>query len=121
MKSNLKFFKKKKFFAVDKFFQNILYNKKNGYYATKQPFGEKGDFITAPNISNLFSEIIAIWMVSSWHVFGKPKNFNIGTFITAPPIPIGAEINPTIKPKITFKCSLIFIVKFFSFSFNVSR
>ena len=77
MKSNLKFFKKKKFFAVDKFFQNILYDKKNGYYATKQPFGEKGDFITAPNISNLFSEIIAIWMVSSWHVLGKPKNFNI--------------------------------------------
>ena len=48
MKSNLKFFKKKKSLPVDKFFQNVLYDKKNGYYATKEPFGQKGDFITAP-------------------------------------------------------------------------
>ena len=77
MKSNLKFFKKNKFLPVDKFFQNVLYDKKIGYYATKQPFGKKGDFITAPKISNLFSEMIAIWMISAWQVFGKPKNFNI--------------------------------------------
>ena len=77
MKSNLKFFKNKKFLPVDKFFQNVLYDKKIGYYATKQPFGKKGDFVTAPKISNLFSEIIAIWIISTWHVFGKPKNFNV--------------------------------------------
>jgi NADH dehydrogenase [ubiquinone] 1 alpha subcomplex assembly factor 7 len=77
MKSNLKFFKKKKFLPVDKFFQNVLYDKKIGYYATKQPFGGKGDYITAPNISNLFSEIIAIWIISAWEIFNKPKNFNI--------------------------------------------
>ena len=77
MKSNLKFFKKKKSIAIDKFFKNILYDKKNGYYSTKQPFGEKGDFITSPKISNLFSEIIAIWIVSAWHTFGKPKKLNI--------------------------------------------
>jgi NADH dehydrogenase [ubiquinone] 1 alpha subcomplex assembly factor 7 len=77
MKSNLKFFKKNKSLPVDKFFQNVLYDKKNGYYGTKQPFGKRGDFITAPNISNLFSEMIAIWMVSTWEIFGKPKNFNI--------------------------------------------
>ena len=39
-----------------------------------------------------------------------PKNFKIGTFITAPPIPIGAEIKPTINPKIIFKCNLILIM-----------
>ena len=77
MKSNLKFFKKKKFLSVDKFFQNVLYDKKNGYYNTSKPFGKNGDFITAPKISNLFSEIIAIWIISTWEVFGKPKNFNI--------------------------------------------
>jgi len=77
MKSNSKFFKKKKSLPVDKFFQNVLYDRKNGYYATKQPFGEKGDFITAPKISNLFSEIIAIWIITAWQVFGKPKKFNI--------------------------------------------
>ena len=77
MKSNSKFFKKKKSLPIDKFFQNVLYDRKNGYYATKQPFGEKGDFITAPKISNLFSEIIAIWIITAWQVFGKPKKFNV--------------------------------------------
>jgi NADH dehydrogenase [ubiquinone] 1 alpha subcomplex assembly factor 7 len=77
MKSNLKFFKKDKSLPVDKFFLNVLYDKKNGYYATKQPFGEKGDFITSPKISNLFSEIIAIWIISTWQLFGKPENLNI--------------------------------------------
>ena len=77
MKFNSKFFKKKKSLPVDEFFQNVLYDKKIGYYATKQPFGKNGDFITAPKISNLFSEIIAIWIISAWQVFGKPKSFNI--------------------------------------------
>jgi len=77
MKSNLKFFKDKKSLPVDKFFQNILYKKKIGYYNTRYPFGFKGDFITAPKISNLFSEIIAVWIISSWQVFGKPKKINI--------------------------------------------
>jgi NADH dehydrogenase [ubiquinone] 1 alpha subcomplex assembly factor 7 len=77
MKTNLKFFKKKKSLSVDKFFHNVLYDKKNGYYSIKHPFGEKGDYITSPNISNLFSEIIAIWMVSTWQAFGKPNKLNI--------------------------------------------
>jgi NADH dehydrogenase [ubiquinone] 1 alpha subcomplex assembly factor 7 len=77
MKSNYKFFKKSKTLPVDRFFQNILYDKKIGYYSTKLPFGIKGDFITSPNISNLFSEIIGIWMISTWQIFGKPKKFNI--------------------------------------------
>ena len=77
MKSNSKFFKKNKSLPVDKFFQNVLYDKKDGYYATKLPFGKKGDFITAPKISNLFSEMIALWIISTWQIFGKPKNFNI--------------------------------------------
>ena len=77
MKSDIKFFKKSKLLPVDKFFENVLYDNKSGYYASKLPFGEKGDFITSPKISSLFSEIIAIWMVSTWELFGKPKSFNI--------------------------------------------
>jgi len=77
MKSDIKFFKKSKLLPVDKFFENVLYDNKSGYYASKLPFGEKGDFITSPKISYLFSEIIAIWIVSTWELFGKPKNFNI--------------------------------------------
>ena len=77
MKSNTKFFKKSKKLPVDEFFKNVLYDNKFGYYTSKLPFGKKGDFITSPNISYLFSEVIAIWIVSAWELFGKPKNFSI--------------------------------------------
>ena len=76
-KSNLKFFKNSKSLPVDTFFRNVLYDKKIGYYNTKIPFGDKGDFITAPKISNLFSEIISIWFILTWQKLGRPKNFNI--------------------------------------------
>ncbi len=77
MKSNLKFFKKSKNLPVDEFFKNVLYDKNFGYYTSTLPFGAKGDFITSPKISFLFSEMIAIWLISTWELFGKPKNFNI--------------------------------------------
>ncbi len=77
MKINKIFFKDSKILPVDEFFKNVLYDKKYGYYSSKIPFGEKGDFITSPKISDLFSEIIAIWIVASWETFGKPNNFNI--------------------------------------------
>ena len=62
---------------LDKFINISLYNKKSGYYIKKNPFGKKGDFITAPNISRLFSEMIAIWVVSFWKSIGSPKEFNV--------------------------------------------
>ena len=77
MKTNKIFFKNSKKLPVDIFFKNVLYDKKFGYYNSQFPLGKKGDFITSPKISNLFSEIIAIWIISCWETFGKPKNFNI--------------------------------------------
>ena len=77
MKSNLKFFKGSKILSVDKFLNNVLYDKKNGYYSSSLPFGIDGDFLTAPKFSRLFSEMIAVWIVSTWNFFGKPKNLNI--------------------------------------------
>ena len=62
---------------LDKFIDLSLYNKKFGYYMKKNPFGKKGDFITAPNISRLFSEMIAIWIISFWKNLGSPRNFNL--------------------------------------------
>ena len=53
MKSNLKYFGDSKTQPIDKFFNKVLYDKKFGYYTTKYPFGEKGDYITSPKISNL--------------------------------------------------------------------
>ena len=61
---------------VDEFIEKVLYHREFGYYTKKIPFGKKGDFITAPTISNLFSEIVTIWLISCWEKFGKPKSFN---------------------------------------------
>ena len=62
---------------LDKFIEFALYDEDSGYYMKKNPFGEDGDFITAPNITRLFSEIIAIWVVTFWKSVGSPKNFNL--------------------------------------------
>ena len=63
--------------SLDKFINHCLYDKKNGYYMNKNPFGITGDFTTAPNISRLFSEMIAIWTISFWESLGSPKKFNL--------------------------------------------
>ena len=78
MKPNLKKFKitSKKPLPVDDFIEKILYEPEIGYYSSKDPFGKNGDFITSPTISNLFSEIIGIWLISAWEKMGKPKVFN---------------------------------------------
>ena len=65
-----------KLIPIDEFVEKILYKPNVGYYTKKIPFGAQGDFITAPTISNLFSEIITIWVVSIWEKLGKPKDFN---------------------------------------------
>ena len=62
---------------LDKFINYCLYDKKNGYYMRKDPFGINGDFTTAPNISRLFSEMIAVWTISFWESLGSPKKFNL--------------------------------------------
>jgi len=62
---------------LDKFIEWALYDKNSGYYMKKNPFGKEGDFITAPNITRLFSEIIAIWIITFWKSIGSPKKFNL--------------------------------------------
>ena len=62
---------------LDKFIEFALYDKNNGYYMKKNPFGKEGDFITAPNITRLFSEIITIWIITFWKSIGSPKKFNL--------------------------------------------
>lgn len=72
-----RYFPTKKKIPIDKFISNALYNKNHGYYSKRIPFGKSGDFITAPGITSLFSELIAIWIISLWEHLGKPKTFNI--------------------------------------------
>ena len=69
--------KNKNKITLDKFISRALYDKSKGYYMKKNPIGKKGDFITAPNISIMFSEILAIWTVAFWEKLKTPKKINI--------------------------------------------
>ena len=69
--------KKNNSLTLDEFIEESLYNREHGYYMKKNPFGESGDFITAPSISILFSEMIAIWVISFWEKLDCPKQFNL--------------------------------------------
>ncbi|WP_243457277.1 class I SAM-dependent methyltransferase [Parasphingorhabdus cellanae] len=44
------------------------------YYATKDPIGEDGDFVTAPEISQMFGELVGIWLSDLWMRKAKPDN-----------------------------------------------
>ena len=61
----------------DKFMSDMLYDVKKGYYMKTNPFGKSGDFITAPNLSVMFSEMIAIWCISFLKNKGDQKKINI--------------------------------------------
>ena len=48
-----------------------------GYYITRDPIGAGGDFITAPEISQMFGELIGLWMVAVWQQMGSPENVRV--------------------------------------------
>ncbi|MEX2615411.1 MAG: SAM-dependent methyltransferase [Alphaproteobacteria bacterium] len=48
-----------------------------GYYTTRDPFGRAGDFITAPEISQVFGEMIGLWWVAVWREMGAPDRFRL--------------------------------------------
>lgn len=50
-----------------------LSHPKYGYYMTRDPFGEKGDFTTAPEISQMFGELIGVWLADLWEQAGSPE------------------------------------------------
>ncbi len=49
-----------------------LFDSEHGYYTTREPFGAKGDFVTAPEISQMFGELVAVWLVQAWRELGSP-------------------------------------------------
>ncbi len=49
----------------------------DGYYNSAAPIGAHGAFTTAPEISQVFGELIGLWLVESWQAMGSPKQFNL--------------------------------------------
>jgi len=77
MSSKIKYFPISKKIPIDKFISNALYDEEYGYYSKKIPFGKKGDFVTSPGVTPLFSELIALWIIALWEYMDKPKMFNV--------------------------------------------
>ena len=50
---------------VSEYMALCLFDPDEGYYTTREPFGAAGDFITAPEISQMFGELVAVWLTSS--------------------------------------------------------
>ncbi|MEP3631312.1 MAG: SAM-dependent methyltransferase [Hyphomicrobiales bacterium] len=106
--------------TVGQFMQIALTDPSDGYYTNQNPFGRSGDFITAPEISQLFGEMIGIWSIDVWQKMGAPAKFQLieagpgrGTLMAdvlrtiqklAPPMLEAAtvsliEISPALKEK----------------------
>ncbi len=48
-----------------------------GYYMSREPFGAQGDFTTAPEVSQLFGEMLGVWAMTTWEKMGKPENVQL--------------------------------------------
>lgn len=56
---------------------DCLLHPQHGYYATRDPFGQAGDFITAPEISQMFGELLGLCLAQSWLDQGAPAAFTL--------------------------------------------
>ena len=54
-----------------------LTHPRHGYYMTRDPFGAAGDFTTAPEVSQMFGELIGLWAIGVWRLMGSPENFRL--------------------------------------------
>jgi SAM-dependent MidA family methyltransferase len=54
-----------------------LTHPEHGYYTTRDPLGAAGDFVTAPEISQMFGELIGLWAAAAWRAMGSPANVRL--------------------------------------------
>lgn len=62
---------------VDRFMALALGHPRHGYYMTRDPLGAGGDFVTAPEISQVFGELIGVWTASAWEAMGRPPEVHL--------------------------------------------
>jgi SAM-dependent MidA family methyltransferase len=62
---------------VARYMALCLGHPRHGYYMTREPFGAAGDFTTAPEISQVFGELIGAWAAASWQAMGRPSSVRL--------------------------------------------
>ena len=94
---------------LDRYMGLCLGHPAHGYYITRDPLGARGDFITAPEVSQVFGELIAVWAIGAWGLMGEPARVHLvelgpgrGTLMAdilrtlrraAPPLATGASVH----------------------------
>lgn len=66
--------------TVSMYMRQCLTHPEHGYYTSRDPLGARGDFITSPEISQMFGEMIGVWFFALWLVQGKPASVNFVEF-----------------------------------------
>jgi NADH dehydrogenase [ubiquinone] 1 alpha subcomplex assembly factor 7 len=59
------------------YMRHTLTHPQYGYYVARDPIGAAGDFITAPEISQMFGELIGLWIAAVWQQMGAPENVRV--------------------------------------------
>lgn len=59
--------------SVSRYMALCLAHPEYGYYTTRDPFGVGGDFTTAPEISQMFGELVGLWCAEVWRLMGSPR------------------------------------------------
>lgn len=63
--------------SIADYMTECLLHPKHGYYTTRDPLGQAGDFITAPEISQMFGELIGLFLAQVWLEQGMPDRFTL--------------------------------------------
>ena len=63
--------------TVADYMADALGHPHDGYYMTRKALGADGDFTTAPEISQIFGELIGLWLAEAWRAMGSPPSFNL--------------------------------------------
>ncbi len=63
--------------TLQEYMEACLYDPGHGYYKQRDPLGRGGDFITAPEISQVFGELIGLWAGETWRIAGQPRKVRL--------------------------------------------
>jgi len=62
---------------VSEYMALCLTDPEHGYYTSRNPLGARGDFITAPEVSQMFGELVGLWVAATWKLMGSPENVRL--------------------------------------------
>ncbi len=63
--------------SVATYMELCLHHPTHGYYRRGRPIGAAGDFVTAPEVSQMFGELIGLWCAAVWQSMGQPKRVRL--------------------------------------------